>query len=107
LLEILRSAVFQESEVRHACFSQTFVRGGRRLLQLRWLVEVKMATGLTEETMFWMRLAAFAGVSEYVLSTGASLQDAEALLFGYCLPGDLPSRYASLGGGAANPRILV
>jgi hypothetical protein len=67
----------------------------------------KMTTGLTEEAMFWMRLAAFAGVSEYVLTTGASLQDAEELLFGYCLPGDLPSRYASLGGGAANPRILV
>ncbi|MFH1659045.1 MAG: hypothetical protein FD131_4739 [Rhodocyclaceae bacterium] len=62
---------------------------------------------LTEEAMFWMRLAAFAGVSEYVLSTGPSLLDAEELLFGYCLPGDLPSRYASLSGGVANPRVLV
>jgi hypothetical protein len=65
------------------------------------------SASLTEEAMFWMRLAAFAGVSEYVLSTGAALQDAEELLFGYCLPGDLPSRYASLFGGAANPRVLV
>lgn len=65
------------------------------------------STGLTEEAMFWMRLAAFAGISEYVLLSGASLQDAEELLFGYCLPGDLSSRYASLSGGAANPRVLV
>ena len=65
------------------------------------------SASLTEEAMFWIRLAAFAGVSEYELSTGASLQDAEEWLFGYCLPGDLPSRFASLSGGAANPRILV
>ena len=65
------------------------------------------SASLTEEAMFWIRLAAFAGVSEYVLSTGASLQDAEEWLFGYCLPGDLPSRFASLSGGAVNPRILV
>lgn len=58
---------------------------------------------LTEEAMFRMRLAVFAGVSEYVLSTGTSLRDAEECLFG----GDLPSRFASLSGGAANPCILV
>ncbi|MDP2882447.1 MAG: hypothetical protein Q8N89_12785 [Azonexus sp.] len=68
---------------------------------------INVNPGLTEEAMFWIRLAAFAGISEYVLSTGASLLDAEELLFGYCLPGDLPSRYASLSGGAANPRVLV
>lgn len=57
---------------------------------------------LTEETMFWIRLAAFAHLSEQVLCTGASLADAEELLFGWCLPGDLPSRYACLTGGVAN-----
>ena len=61
-----------------------------------------MAHGLNEETLFWMRLAAFAVLSEHVLATGASLADAEELLFGWSLPGQLPSRYACLAGGVAN-----
>ncbi|WP_303785918.1 hypothetical protein [Azovibrio restrictus] len=64
-----------------------------------------MANPLNEEALFWMRLAAFAGLSEYVLSTGASLQDAEELLFGWSLPGDLPSTYACLAGGMANATV--
>lgn len=61
-----------------------------------------MVNGLNEETLFWMRLAAFASLSEYVLTSGASLDDAEELLFGWSLPGKLPSRYACLAGGVAN-----
>ena len=57
---------------------------------------------MNEETLFWMRLAAFAALSEYVLSTGASLQDAEELLFGWSLPGDLPVAYGCLTGGMAH-----
>lgn len=57
---------------------------------------------LNEETLFWLRLAAFARLSEQVLCTGASLDDAEELLFGWHLPGDLPKCYASLSGGVAN-----
>ena len=57
---------------------------------------------LTEETLFWIRLAAFAHLSEQVLCSGASLADAEELLFGWSLPGDLPARYACLTGGVAN-----
>ncbi len=57
---------------------------------------------MNEETLFWMRLAAFAALSEYVLSTGASLRDAEELLFGWSLPGDLPVAYACLTGGMAH-----
>lgn len=53
---------------------------------------------LTEETLFWLRLAAFA---EQVLCTGASVDDAEELLFGWQLPGDLPVTYACLTGGVA------
>ena len=64
-----------------------------------------MSNAINEEALFWMRLAAFANLSEYVLSTGASLRDAEELLFGWALPGDLPVRYACLTGGAANPRV--
>lgn len=60
---------------------------------------------LNEETLFWLRLAAFAGLSEYVLSSGASVVDAEELLFGWGLPGDLPSRYACLAGGIANATV--
>lgn len=60
-----------------------------------------MATGMNEETLFWIRLAAFATLSEYVLSSGAALADAEELLFGWSLPGDLPAPYACLTGGAA------
>ena len=61
-----------------------------------------MAHGLNEETLFWMRLAAFAGLAEHVLASGAALADAEELLFGWSLPGQLPSRYACLSGGVAN-----
>ncbi|WP_153147624.1 hypothetical protein [Dechloromonas sp. H13] len=65
-----------------------------------------MPNGINEETLFWMRLAAFAGLSEYVLATGASLADAEELLFGQAaLPGNLPSRYACLAGGVANATV--
>lgn len=49
---------------------------------------------LTEETLFWLRLAAFAHLSEQILCTGASVDDAEELLFGWRLPGDLPAPYA-------------
>lgn len=56
---------------------------------------------LNEETKFWMRLAAFAHTAEHLLATGASLQDAEEVLFGWSLPGSLPSRYACLTGGQA------
>ena len=61
-----------------------------------------MANRLNEESLFWLRLAAFSNLAEYVLSSGASVQDAEELLFGWSLPGDLPSTYACLGGGMAN-----
>lgn len=64
-----------------------------------------MPHGINEETLFWMRLAAFASLSEYVLASGAALSDAEELLFGWSLPGDLPSRYACLAGGAANATV--
>jgi hypothetical protein len=65
-----------------------------------------MSTRLNEETMFWMRLGAFACLSEYVLSTGASLDDAEEFLLGcHSLPSSLPSRYACLSGGAANTTV--
>ncbi|HEX6736397.1 MAG TPA: hypothetical protein VF096_16450 [Azonexus sp.] len=61
-----------------------------------------MSVPLNEETLFWMRLAAFAGLSEHILATGAPLADAEELLLGWVLPGSLPSRYACLAGGMAN-----
>ncbi len=61
-----------------------------------------MAHMLNEETMFWIRLAAFARLSEQILCSGASLADAEELLFGWQLPGSLPARYACLTGGVAN-----
>ena len=61
-----------------------------------------MSNFLNEETRFWMRLAAFASLSEYVLASGASLADAEDLLFGQPIPGSLPARYACLAGGVAN-----
>jgi|JI10StandDraft_1071094.scaffolds.fasta_scaffold494941_2 hypothetical protein len=65
-----------------------------------------MSPRLTEETLFWMRLAAFASLSEYVLSTGASADDAEDFLLGLSLPTSLPSRYACLSGGAANSTVF-
>ncbi len=61
-----------------------------------------MDARLNEETLFWMRLAAFASLSEYVLMSGASVRDAEELLFGWSLPGDLPVTYACLSGGMAH-----
>lgn len=61
-----------------------------------------MSTPLNEETLFWIRLAAFARLSEQILCSGAALADAEELLFGWQLPGELPSRYACLTGGSAN-----
>ena len=66
-----------------------------------------MSIRLNEETLFWMRLAAFANLSENVLASGASIIDAEELLFGWSLslPGDLPSRYACLAGGIANASV--
>lgn len=60
-----------------------------------------MSMKLNEEALFWMRLAAFASLSEHVLFSGASLQDAEELLFGFDVPGSLPLSYACLTGGAA------
>lgn len=66
-----------------------------------------MNTTLNEEALFWMRLAAFTRLSEQILCTGASLADAEELLFGWRLPGSLPSRYAPLSGGVANPTFAA
>lgn len=65
-----------------------------------------MSVRLNEEAMFWMRLAAFASLSEHILASGAPLADAEELLFGWRLPGALPSRYACLGGGVANATVV-
>lgn len=64
-----------------------------------------MFNGMNEETRFWMRLAAFAFLSEQVLASGASQEDAEEVLFGFPLPGTLPSRYACLSGGRANASV--
>jgi hypothetical protein len=64
-----------------------------------------MKPALNEETLFWIRLAAFANLAEHVLSSGASLTDAEEFLFGWQLPGNLPSRYACLAGGQANHTV--
>jgi len=65
-----------------------------------------MPPRLNEEALFWIRLGAFACLSEYVLSTGASADDAEEFLLGYSsLPSNLPSRYACLSGGAANTTV--
>ena len=65
-----------------------------------------MPKAINEETLFWMRLAAFSCMAEYVLASGAALADAVELLFGWQLPGDLPSRYACLSGGQANHTVL-
>jgi hypothetical protein len=81
--------------------SETPSGGGAVLVKERIMPKT-----LNEETLFWMRLAAFASLSEHVLATGASLPDAEELLFGWQLPGDLPSRYACLSGGRANLGVL-
>lgn len=66
-----------------------------------------MTGQLNEETMFWIRLAAFANLSEQILCTGASVDDAEELLFGWQLPGTLPLRFACLTGGVANATARV
>lgn len=60
-----------------------------------------MSMKLNEEALFWMRVAAFASLSEHILSTGASLSDAEELMFGVELPGGLPRAYVCLTGGQA------
>ena len=60
-----------------------------------------MSHALNEEVMFWIRLAAFASLSEYVLASGAQVEDAEELLFGIPMPGNLPHQYACLSGGMA------
>lgn len=56
---------------------------------------------LNEETRFWMNLAAFARTAEYLLASGAPLEDAEEILFGWRIPGSLPLNYACLTGGMA------
>lgn len=58
-----------------------------------------MAGRVNGEGLMWLQLAAFARRAEYVLCTGASLADAEEVLFGWQLPGDLPVCYACLTGG--------
>lgn len=60
-----------------------------------------MAGRVNGEGLMWLRLAAFARRAEYILCTGASLDDAEEVLFGWQLPGDLPVCYAGLTGGMA------
>lgn len=49
----------------------------------------------------WLRLADFARRAEYVLCTGASLADAEDLLFGWQPNGNLPACFACLADGLA------
>ena len=66
-----------------------------------------MSFKLNEETLFWIRLAAFARLSEHVLVSGASVTDAEELLFGLPIPGNLPRNYACLGGGTAAQLELI
>ena len=46
-----------------------------------------MVHGMNAETRFWIRLAAFARLSEYVLGSGAGRDDAEELLFGKLVHG--------------------
>jgi len=58
-----------------------------------------MAGRVNGEDLMRLRLAAFARRAEYILCTGASLDDAEEVLFGWQLPGDLPVCYACLTGG--------
>ena len=53
------------------------------------------------EVLMWGRLAAFARRAEYILCTGASLADAEEVLFGWQLAGNLPVCFACLSGGMA------
>ncbi len=60
---------------------------------------------LNEETRFWMNLAAFARTAEWLLTTGASVHDAEEILFGWSIPGSLPLEYACLTGGLAYKQL--
>lgn len=46
----------------------------------------------------WQRLATFAKRAESILCTGASLADAEEILFGWQLDGNLPVCFACLTG---------
>ncbi|MEY2631772.1 MAG: hypothetical protein RIR00_426 [Pseudomonadota bacterium] len=62
---------------------------------------------LNEETRFWMGLAAFAHVSQYLLSTGATVDDAEEILFGLPLPGSLPKTFGCVSGGMAYRETTV
>jgi hypothetical protein len=58
-----------------------------------------MAERKRGEDLMWRRLATFAKRAEYILCTGASLADAEEVLFGWQLAGNLPACFASLTGG--------
>jgi len=58
-----------------------------------------MAGRVKGEDLMWLQLATFAKRAEYILCSGASLADAEEVLFGWQLPGDLPVCYACLTGG--------
>ncbi len=58
---------------------------------------------LTQEARFWADLDRFILLSEQALCTGAALCDAEELLLGWPLPGDLPMAFAYLTGGKAFP----
>ena len=66
-----------------------------------------MSFKLNEETLFWVRLAAFAHLSEHVLVSGASGADAEELLCGLPIPGSLPRSYACLTGVVAADLELI
>ena len=57
-----------------------------------------MADRKNGEVLMWGRLAAFAKRAEYILCTGASLADAEEILLGWQLAGNLPVCYACLTG---------
>ena len=55
-----------------------------------------MTERLSAETRMWRRLADFTRQAEYALCTGASLADAEELLFGWQPNGNLPACFACL-----------
>ncbi len=58
-----------------------------------------MADRINGEALMWARLGIFAKRAEYILCSGASLADAEEVLFGWQLPGNLPVCFACLTGG--------
>lgn len=65
-----------------------------------------MTRRLNEEALFQLRLTAFVRQSEQILCSGASVKDAEEVLFGcWPLPGSLPYRFACLTGGVANAPV--